>query len=41
MWPQSVAAVASSLHRERTHAGLSLAKLARWAGVAKSTLSQL
>ena len=36
-----LAAVAASLRRERTRAGLSLAELARRAGVAKSTLSQL
>ncbi len=36
-----LAAVAASLHRERTRAGLSLAELARRAGIAKSTLSQL
>lgn len=34
-------AVAHALRRERTRAGLSLAELARQAGVAKSTLSQL
>jgi transcriptional regulator with XRE-family HTH domain len=37
--PQSV--IAAALRRERTRAGLSLAELARRAGVAKSTLSQL
>ncbi len=36
-----LAAVAASLHRERTRAGLSLAELARRAGIAKSTLPQL
>ncbi|WP_197321219.1 helix-turn-helix domain-containing protein [Saccharomonospora sp. NB11] len=36
-----LAAIAASLQRERTRAGLSLAELARRAGVAKSTLSQL
>ncbi|OZF49031.1 helix-turn-helix domain-containing protein [Rhodococcus sp. 14-2470-1a] len=36
-----IAAIAASLHRERTRMGLSLAELARRAGVAKSTLSQL
>src|SRR3712207_6886947 len=36
-----VAAVAASLQRERARAGLSLAELARRAGLAKSTLSQL
>jgi transcriptional regulator with XRE-family HTH domain len=36
-----LAAVAASLRRERTRAGLSLAELARRAGIAKSTLSQL
>lgn len=36
-----LAAVAGALRRERTRAGLSLAELARRAGVAKSTLSQL
>ena len=36
-----LAAVAGGLRRERTRAGLSLAELARRAGVAKSTLSQL
>ncbi|WP_019815915.1 helix-turn-helix domain-containing protein [Saccharomonospora saliphila] len=33
--------IAASLHRERRRAGLSLAEVARRAGVAKSTLSQL
>jgi transcriptional regulator with XRE-family HTH domain len=36
-----LATVAASLHRERTRAGLSQAELARRAGIAKSTLSQL
>ncbi len=36
-----LAVVSASLRRERTRAGLSLAELARRAGVAKSTLSQL
>lgn len=34
-------AIASSLRRERTRAGLSLTEVARRAGIAKSTLSQL
>ncbi|WP_186319053.1 helix-turn-helix domain-containing protein [Streptomyces sp. SAJ15] len=33
--------IASSLRRERTRAGLSLSELAKRAGIAKSTLSQL
>src|SRR5437763_14041072 len=33
--------IAASLRRERTRTGLSLAELARRAGLAKSTLSQL
>ena len=36
-----LAAVAAALRRERARAGLSLAELARRAGIAKSTLSQL
>jgi transcriptional regulator with XRE-family HTH domain len=36
-----VAAVAGALRRERARAGYSLAELARRAGIAKSTLSQL
>lgn len=36
-----VAAVANSLRRERERAGISLTELARRAGIAKSTLSQL
>ncbi|EID52635.1 helix-turn-helix domain-containing protein [Saccharomonospora xinjiangensis] len=36
-----LAAIAASLHRERQRAGLSLTELARRAGIAKSTLSQL
>jgi transcriptional regulator with XRE-family HTH domain len=36
-----LAVIASSLQRERRRAGLSLAEVARRAGVAKSTLSQL
>lgn len=36
-----LAVIAASLQRERRRAGLSLAELARRAGVAKSTLSQL
>ncbi|WP_298180026.1 XRE family transcriptional regulator [Saccharomonospora sp.] len=36
-----LAAIAASLQRERRKAGLSLAELARRAGIAKSTLSQL
>ena len=36
-----LAAIAESLRRERTRAGISLAELARRAGLAKSTLSQL
>jgi transcriptional regulator with XRE-family HTH domain len=35
------AAIAASLQRERRRAGLSLAEMARRAGIAKSTLSQL
>lgn len=36
-----LAVIAASLRRERRHAGLSLAEVARRAGIAKSTLSQL
>src|SRR4029453_17102289 len=36
-----LAVIASSLQRERRRAGLSLAEVARRAGIAKSTLSQL
>lgn len=36
-----LATIAASLHRERQRAGLSLTEVARRAGVAKSTLSQL
>jgi transcriptional regulator with XRE-family HTH domain len=36
-----LAAIAASLQRERQRAGLSLAEVARRAGIAKSTLSQL
>src|SRR5690242_11606233 len=36
-----LAAIAAALRRERARAGLSLTELARRAGVAKSTLSQL
>jgi transcriptional regulator with XRE-family HTH domain len=36
-----VAAIAAALRRERERAGLSLGELARRAGIAKSTLSQL
>lgn len=35
------ATIAAALRREREHAGLSLTELARRAGIAKSTLSQL
>lgn len=38
---QPIAVIAESLIRERTQAGLSLAEVARRAGIAKSTLSQL
>ncbi len=38
---QPIGIIADSLVRERTRAGLSLAEVARRAGVAKSTLSQL
>ena len=37
----AVALIAASLRRERARAGLSLTELARRAGIAKSTLSQL
>src|SRR3712207_3580971 len=36
-----LATIAAALRRERSRAGLSLAELARRAGIAKSTLSQL
>ena len=36
-----IAAIAASLQRERKRVGLSLAEVARRAGIAKSTLSQL
>ena len=36
-----LAAIAASLQRERKRLGLSLAEVARRAGIAKSTLSQL
>lgn len=36
-----LATIATAIRRERDHAGLSLAELARRAGIAKSTLSQL
>src|SRR5262249_29830605 len=36
-----VAQIAATLRRERTRAGISLTELARRAGIAKSTLSQL
>ena len=36
-----IAVIAASLQRERNRAGLSLAEVARRAGIAKSTLSQL
>ena len=39
--PDLVARIAASIRRERDHAGLSLTELARRAGIAKSTLSQL
>ncbi|ELY4777510.1 helix-turn-helix domain-containing protein [Cronobacter turicensis] len=38
---QPITVIAKSLVRERTRAGLSLAEVARRAGIAKSTLSQL
>ena len=38
---QPITVIAQSLVRERTRAGLSLAEVARRAGIAKSTLSQL
>lgn len=38
---QPIAVIAESLLRERTQVGLSLAEVARRAGIAKSTLSQL
>ncbi|GII77952.1 XRE family transcriptional regulator [Sphaerisporangium rufum] len=36
-----IASISASIRREREHAGMSLTELARRAGVAKSTLSQL
>ncbi len=39
--PAPLAAIAASLRRERERVGLSLTELARRAGIAKSTLSQL
>ena len=39
--PEVIAQIAASLRRERARAGLSLTEVARRAGVAKSTLSQL
>jgi transcriptional regulator with XRE-family HTH domain len=39
--PALIAQIAASLRRERERAGLSLTELARRAGIAKSTLSQL
>ena len=39
--PSPLATIAASLRRERDRAGISLTELARRAGVAKSTLSQL
>ena len=39
--PDVIALVAASIRRERNRAGLSLSELARRAGIAKSTLSQL
>jgi len=36
-----IARIAGSIRREREHAGLSLSELAKRAGIAKSTLSQL
>ncbi|MGH3267186.1 MAG: helix-turn-helix domain-containing protein, partial [Trebonia sp.] len=39
--PDIVALVSMSLRRERAKTGLSLTELARRAGIAKSTLSQL
>ncbi len=36
-----IARIAASIRREREHAGLSLSELAKRAGIAKSTLSQL
>jgi transcriptional regulator with XRE-family HTH domain len=38
---QPISVIAASLARERTRTGLSLAEVARRAGIAKSTLSQL
>lgn len=39
--PSPIALIAASIRRERDRAGLSLTELARRAGIAKSTLSQL
>ncbi|MBT0568784.1 helix-turn-helix transcriptional regulator [Curvibacter sp. CHRR-16] len=39
--PNPIATIAQALKRERERAGLSLSELARQAGIAKSTLSQL
>jgi transcriptional regulator with XRE-family HTH domain len=39
--PSPIALIAASIRRERDRAGLSLTELARQAGIAKSTLSQL
>ena len=39
--PDVIALIASSIRRERDRAGMSLSELARRAGIAKSTLSQL
>ena len=38
---QPISVIAKSLTRERSRTGLSLAEVARRAGIAKSTLSQL
>lgn len=39
--PEVIALIAASIRRERARAGMSLSELARRAGIAKSTLSQL
>jgi transcriptional regulator with XRE-family HTH domain len=39
--PDVIALIAASIRRERARAGMSLSELARQAGIAKSTLSQL
>ncbi len=39
--PEVIALIAASIRRERARAGMSLSELARQAGIAKSTLSQL